>query len=109
QERQSGTLALQRLEMGGQRNDADSGIGVWDKGIRVNAFLPSATMTPALRSWSENSPEEFRSVTEGIPMKRVSSPEEQAAAAVWLCSPESSYITGTLLNVDGGDCILGKQ
>lgn len=80
-----------------------------DKGIRVNAFLPSATMTPALRSWSENSPEEFRSVTEGIPMKRVSSPEEQAAAAVWLCSPESSYITGTLLNVDGGDCILGKQ
>lgn len=79
------------------------------KGIRVNAFGPSATMTPALASWAENSPEEYRAVTEAIPMKRASSPEEQAAAAVWLCSPEASYITGTLLNVDGGDGILGKQ
>lgn len=78
------------------------------KGIRVNAFGPSATMTPALASWAESSPEEYRAVTEAIPMKRVSSPEEQAAAAVWLCSPEASYITGTLLNVDGGDGILGK-
>lgn len=79
------------------------------KGIRVNAFGPSATMTPALASWAENSPGEYRAVTEAIPMKRVSSPEEQGAAAVWLCSPEASYITGTLLNVDGGDGILGKQ
>lgn len=79
------------------------------KGIRVNAFCPSATMTPALSSWAQASPDEFRNVTEAIPMKRVSTPEEQAAAAVWLCSPEASFITGTLLNVDGGDGILGKQ
>ena len=37
-----------------------------------------------------------------VPMQRMARPEEQAEAAVWLCSPRSSYVTGVVLPVDGG-------
>jgi NAD(P)-dependent dehydrogenase (short-subunit alcohol dehydrogenase family) len=36
------------------------------------------------------------------PMGRLSTPEEAAEAALWLCSDASSFVTGTLLAVDGG-------
>lgn len=79
------------------------------KGIRVNALLPGATLTTALARWKESSPDAYAAVAASIPMKRMAEVEEQAAAAVWLCSPRASYITGTLLNVEGGDGVLGKQ
>lgn len=79
------------------------------KGIRVNAFCPGATLTTSLLNWKQSSPEAYDAVSASIPMKRMASVEEQAAAAVWLCSAASSYVTGTLLNVEGGDGILGKQ
>lgn len=78
------------------------------RGIRVNAICPGATVTTALRVWKESSPAAYEAVAASIPMRRMSEPNEQAAAAVWLCSPQASYITGTLLNVEGGDGILGK-
>jgi NAD(P)-dependent dehydrogenase (short-subunit alcohol dehydrogenase family) len=37
-----------------------------------------------------------------VPMGRIGEPEEVAAAAIWLCSDEASYITGHALPVDGG-------
>jgi NAD(P)-dependent dehydrogenase (short-subunit alcohol dehydrogenase family) len=37
-----------------------------------------------------------------VPMGRIAEPEEVAAAAIWLCSDEASYITGHALPVDGG-------
>jgi NAD(P)-dependent dehydrogenase (short-subunit alcohol dehydrogenase family) len=37
-----------------------------------------------------------------IPMRRIGSPEEAAAAAVWLCSDAASYVTGHSMIVDGG-------
>ena len=37
-----------------------------------------------------------------IPLGRAGSPEEAAEAALFLCSPAASYITGVVLNVDGG-------
>ena len=37
-----------------------------------------------------------------IPMKRIASPDEQAGAILWLCSAESSFVTGHTLAVDGG-------
>lgn len=79
------------------------------KGIRVNAICPGATLTAALREWKESSPDAYAAVAASIPMRRMGEPEEQAAAAVWLCSAQAGYITGTLLNVEGGDGILGKQ
>ncbi len=71
-------------------------------GIRVNAICPGATMTTALRQWSAEVPQQFQKVIDAIPLGRGSEAEEQADAAVWLCSSESSYITGVVLPVDGG-------
>ncbi|WP_405218860.1 SDR family NAD(P)-dependent oxidoreductase [Agrococcus sp. Ld7] len=78
------------------------------KGIRVNAICPGATVTTALRTWKESSPDAYDAVVATIPMRRMAEADEQADAAVWLCSSQASYITGTLLNVEGGDGILGK-
>lgn len=80
-----------------------------ERGIRVNAICPGATFTAALAEWKESSPREFEGYTSAIPMKRAAEPREQADAAVWLCSEEAGYVTGTLLDVAGGEGILGKQ
>ncbi len=65
-----------------------------EKGIRVNALAPGPIFTrPEM---------EAANVGQWVPMKRMGRPEEVAAAAVWLCSDESSYITGTTLSIDGG-------
>ena len=37
-----------------------------------------------------------------VPLGRIAEPEEIAAVAVWLCLPEASYITGSVLVADGG-------
>jgi NAD(P)-dependent dehydrogenase (short-subunit alcohol dehydrogenase family) len=39
---------------------------------------------------------------ESTPMRRVGRSEEVAAAVLWLCSERSSYVTGTVLPIDGG-------
>jgi NAD(P)-dependent dehydrogenase (short-subunit alcohol dehydrogenase family) len=64
-------------------------------GIRVNAIAPGVTRT---RMTSAVSDELLRAV----PLGRIAEPGEIAAAAVWLCSPEASYITGSVLVADGG-------
>jgi NAD(P)-dependent dehydrogenase (short-subunit alcohol dehydrogenase family) len=66
-----------------------------DAGVRVNALAPGVTRTGLT---SEVSDELLRCV----PMGRIAAPEEIAAAAVWLCSAEASYITGSVLVADGG-------
>jgi NAD(P)-dependent dehydrogenase (short-subunit alcohol dehydrogenase family) len=64
-------------------------------GVRVNAIAAGVTRTGMT---SAVSGELLRSV----PLGRIAEPEEIAAAAVWLCSPEASYITGSVLAADGG-------
>jgi NAD(P)-dependent dehydrogenase (short-subunit alcohol dehydrogenase family) len=65
-----------------------------DRGIRVNALAPGPIFTrPEM---------EAAQVGRWVPMQRMGRPEEVAAAAVWLCSDEASYITGAVLPVDGG-------
>jgi NAD(P)-dependent dehydrogenase (short-subunit alcohol dehydrogenase family) len=68
-------------------------------GIRVNAVCPAAIMTPLL--WNET-PERQREITAPQAMRRVGTPEEVAAAVVWLCSEEASFVTGVALPVDAG-------
>jgi 3-oxoacyl-[acyl-carrier protein] reductase len=68
-------------------------------GITVNAVCPGFIETGALASLKE----EDRQVAQGkIPMRRFGRPEEVAAAVRFLACPEASYITGSILKVDGG-------
>lgn len=76
-------------------------------GIRVNAVCPSPTETDMLEHlahhMSPDDPEAFkREFARQNPMERYARPEEIAAAVKFLVSDEASYITGTLLPVDGG-------
>lgn len=81
-----------------------------DRGIRVNTLSPGATDTPILESQfneskidTKNAVEELKKMfAEKTPLGRVGRPEEIAAAALFLASDESSYITGFDLVVDGG-------
>ncbi|MFZ1051597.1 MAG: SDR family oxidoreductase, partial [Candidatus Sulfotelmatobacter sp.] len=70
-------------------------------GIRVNAIAPGATATPINRPWVEN-PVKYQEVVRHIPLNRVGTAEEMAAATAFLCSDEASYITGQTLFIDGG-------
>ncbi len=64
-------------------------------GIRVNAIAPGVTRTGMTSAVSDE-------LLRTVPLGRIAEPAEIAAAAVWLCSPEASYITGSVLVADGG-------
>jgi len=67
-----------------------------EHGIRVNVINPGFIET-------ENYTEEMKKeMPHQVPMKRLGKPEEIASAVVFLCSDEASYITGSVLNVQGG-------
>ncbi|SKC07233.1 Enoyl-(Acyl carrier protein) reductase [Arthrobacter sp. 49Tsu3.1M3] len=70
-------------------------------GVRVNALSPGTTDTPMLAAEFANEEERARDEA-SVPLGRFALPEEIAAAALWLLGPESSYVTGTNLVVDGG-------
>src|SRR5579872_2886497 len=74
-----------------------------DKGIRTNMISPGPIETPGLRELFGGNAEamkgQFKTI---IPMRRLGRPEDIAAAAVFLASEESSFITGIDLPVDGG-------
>lgn len=69
------------------------------RGIRVNTLSPGPTDTPM---FDQASDEVRQMLTARIPAKRLGHPEEVAAAALFLASDESSYISGTELVIDGG-------
>jgi 7-alpha-hydroxysteroid dehydrogenase len=72
--------------------------------IRVNAVLPGAIETEALRRWLEAKGDEARQLmVRNTPMRRNGTPEDIAAAVLFLASPASSWVTGKLLEVDGGN------
>ncbi|GAB2704587.1 SDR family NAD(P)-dependent oxidoreductase [Kitasatospora kifunensis] len=72
------------------------------EGIRVNAIAPGPTLTEMLRTWEADSPGVIERITANTPLRRVADPDEIAQAAAWLLSDRSSYVTGTVLRVDGG-------
>jgi 3-oxoacyl-[acyl-carrier protein] reductase len=69
------------------------------RGINVNAIAPGYIETPMTDALSEKAKEELRRL---IPMDRLGRPEDVAAAVLFLVSEASSYITGQVLNVNGG-------
>ena len=74
-----------------------------EKGIRVNAVAPGPIWTPLI-------PASFDDVTDfgaDTPMKRAGQPSEVGPAYVFLASKDSSYITGQILHVNGGEIVGG--
>jgi NAD(P)-dependent dehydrogenase (short-subunit alcohol dehydrogenase family) len=71
-------------------------------GIRVNAICPGMTDTPMMDRLLGGDPETEKLFLAGTPVGRKARAEEIAAAAIWLCSDESSFVTGAVLPVDGG-------
>lgn len=69
--------------------------------IRVNCIAPSLTDTP-LASKLLSSPEKLSSAAQRHPLKRVGKPEDSAAMACFLLSPEAGWISGQIIAVDGG-------
>ncbi len=73
--------------------------------IRVNAVCPTAIETPMImdgRRKLRDNPDKLEEAKNLQRMKRMGQPEEVADVILWLCSPQSSFITGHALGVDGG-------
>jgi meso-butanediol dehydrogenase / (S,S)-butanediol dehydrogenase / diacetyl reductase len=70
------------------------------QGIRVNAICPGPTDTPMLRN--AKTAAELEAFADSFPLGRLGRPEELAAAAVFLASDDASFMTGSLVYVDGG-------
>jgi NAD(P)-dependent dehydrogenase (short-subunit alcohol dehydrogenase family) len=70
-----------------------------DQGIRVNVVAPGPILTYHLERAGE---EAQRQAGLSTPMRRVGQSEEVAAAVLWLCSDQASFITGVTLPIDGG-------
>lgn len=76
------------------------------KGVTVNTVCPGPTDTPALRKFADNSGEDADKVIGGmarsVPMKRLGTPPDVAAAVAFFASDAAEYITGQTLSVSGG-------
>ena len=68
-------------------------------GINVNAVAPHAIETEMSAQWSE---EKRKSIIEAIPLKRLGTPEDVAQAVLFLASDKANFITGEILDVNGG-------
>ncbi|MCV2881942.1 SDR family oxidoreductase [Actibacterium sp. XHP0104] len=69
-------------------------------GIRVNAIRVGTTATSMHER--EGNPDRPRMVAEATPMGRIAQPQDIADAVVWLASPRSGFVSGTILTVAGG-------
>jgi 7-alpha-hydroxysteroid dehydrogenase len=70
------------------------------KNIRVNGIAPGATRTAALNKVL--TPDVEAAMLKHTPLKRLGEPEDMANAALFLCSPAASWISGQILTVSGG-------
>jgi NAD(P)-dependent dehydrogenase (short-subunit alcohol dehydrogenase family) len=78
------------------------------RGVRANAVAVGLTDTEmgqtALAQWG---PETTERIIRGIPLRRIGTPEEVARIVAFLAGPDAAYITGKVLQVDGGQIIAG--
>jgi len=69
------------------------------RGITANVVAPGPVATDMTTALGE---ERLAAITAGVPLGRIATPEEVAAAVVFLASPGAAFITGAILPVDGG-------
>lgn len=72
------------------------------QGIRVNTVCPGAIETPMLSRIFDAIPRHGARMAEIEPVGRLGTADEIAAAILWLCSEQSSFVTGAAIPVDGG-------
>jgi NAD(P)-dependent dehydrogenase (short-subunit alcohol dehydrogenase family) len=87
-----GVLALSR----------ELGVEFARRGVRVNALCPGPVDTPLLQELYASNPEQAARRLVHVPMGRFARTEEIAAAALFLASEESSFVTASTFMVDGG-------
>ena len=71
-------------------------------GIRVNAIAPGWIYSEMMIKTAATDPERKNRILARTPMGKFGQPEDIGWAAVYLCSPAASFVTGTCLPVDGG-------
>jgi NAD(P)-dependent dehydrogenase (short-subunit alcohol dehydrogenase family) len=76
-----------------------------DQGIRVNVVAPGPIRTYHIEAAGEQAQ---RAAALSTPMRRMGTAAEVARAVLWLCSDESSFITGTVMPIDGGQAAGNK-
>jgi NAD(P)-dependent dehydrogenase (short-subunit alcohol dehydrogenase family) len=76
-----------------------------DQGIRVNVVAPGPILTYHLEAAG---PDAQRLAGLSTPMRRTGTPSEVAQTVLWLCSPQSSFITGAVIPIDGGQSAGNK-
>ncbi|HRZ76956.1 MAG TPA: SDR family oxidoreductase, partial [Bacteroidales bacterium] len=74
--------------------------------IRVNAVAPWYTRTPLAESVLKD-PDYQSKVLERTPLGRIGEPEEVACLVTYLCMDHAAYITGQVINIDGGFSVFG--
>lgn len=70
--------------------------------IRINALCPGFTQTPMVEQVLQEDPSYADKLLKSIPMRRMATAQEIADMAVFMCSEQSSFITGQAIAVDGG-------
>src|SRR5262249_36326628 len=72
------------------------------RNIRVNAVCPGTTRTPMIEGFTGGDEQLEKMMRMASPNGRMATPEEIAAAVVWLCSDAASYVNGVAFPVDAG-------
>ena len=79
-----------------------AGIEYADKGIRINAIAPGATFTDMVANGLGATEEGRKKLVGSVPMARMATIDEMAGPAIWLLSDLASYVTATIVPIDGG-------
>ncbi len=93
----AGFYALAKIGVNGLTQQLAHELGGMN--IRVNAIAPGPTDTAATRKQAGDAAKEL---VKGLALKRMGQPEDMVGACLFLLSEESAWITGQILNVDGG-------